>query len=40
MKKIPYGRQYINNKDIIQVSKTLKKDKITTGDEVEKFKKK
>ncbi len=40
MKKIPYGRQYINNKDIIQVSKTLKKDKITTGDEVEKFEKK
>ena len=37
MKTIPYGRQHIDKKDIIQVSKTLNKDKITTGTEVIRF---
>ncbi len=38
MKKIiPYGKQYIDSKDIKIVSETLKKDKITTGPLVEKF---
>ena len=31
MKIIPYGRQYIDNKDKLAVSKILEKDKITTG---------
>ena len=39
MKLIPYGKQHIDNKDIASVAKTLKKEKITTGDEVEKFEK-
>jgi len=37
MKIIPYGRQYIDHKDISAVSKSLKNDKITTGGEVPKF---
>ena len=37
MKTIPYGRQHIDKKDIIQVSKTLNKDKITTGTEIVRF---
>ena len=37
MKTIPYGRQHIDKKDIIQVSKTLNKDKITTGTEIIRF---
>jgi hypothetical protein len=31
MKIIPYGRQYIDSKDIRLVSKALKEDLITTG---------
>ena len=31
MKTIPYGRQYIDSKDIRLVSKALKEDLITTG---------
>ena len=34
---IPYGRQYINQKDIFEVVKSLKKDLITTGSYVLKF---
>lgn len=37
MKIIPYGRQKISNQDVHQVSKSLKNDKITTGDMVVKF---
>jgi dTDP-4-amino-4,6-dideoxygalactose transaminase len=40
MKKIPYGKQHIDKKDIDYVSAVLKKDKITSGEEVEKFEKK
>ncbi len=40
MKSIPYGRQYIDNKDIKIVSDALKKKIITTGDQVLKFEKK
>lgn len=40
MKTIPYGRQFIDKQDILVVTKTLKKDKITTGNEVDKFEKK
>lgn len=40
MKIIPYGRQYIDNKDIRFVSRSLKQDLITTGDYVKKFEKK
>jgi dTDP-4-amino-4,6-dideoxygalactose transaminase len=39
MKVIPYGRQYIDNKDISFVSKALKEDLITTGRYVKKFEK-
>ena len=38
--KIPYGRQFIDSKDISSVSATLKKDVITTGTEVIKFEQK
>ena len=31
MKIIPYGRQYIDSRDIRFVSKALKEDLITTG---------
>ena len=37
MKKIPYGRQYVDNQDIKLVSKALKEDLITTGRYVKKF---
>ena len=40
MKIIPYGRQYIDSKDQSVVSKSLKNDKITTGNQVQKFEKK
>ena len=36
-KIIPYGRQYIDSKDIKSVSKALKQDLITTGYYVKKF---
>lgn len=39
-KTIPYGRQYIDLADVKAVSKALKNDKITTGNEVLKFEKK
>ena len=37
MKIIPYGRQYIDNIDILSVVNSLKQDLITTGTYVEKF---
>ena len=37
MKNIPYGRQYIDSRDIKFVSKALKEDLITTGSYVKKF---
>ena len=37
MKTIPYGRQYIDSKDIRLVSKALKEDLITTGRYVKEF---
>ena len=40
MIKIPYGRQFIDNKDIKQVSKVLKNELITTGKQVGKFEQK
>ena len=40
MKIIPYGKQYIDKKDIINFSNSLKKEKITTGPLVESFEKK
>ena len=40
MKSIPYNSQYIDFKDIELVSKSLKKDKITTGKYVDEFEKK
>ena len=40
MKKIiPYGRQFIDQQDIISVTQSLMKDKITTGLLVDKFEK-
>jgi len=39
MKFIPYGRQFIDSKDINAVKKALKNELITTGNEVEKFEK-
>ena len=36
-KKIPYGNHFINNDDINAVSRTLRNEKITTGQEVTKF---
>jgi len=36
---IPYGRQFISKEDIKNVSKTLKKDIITSGSEIPKFEK-
>ena len=40
MKFIPYGKQHIDNKDVKVVSDALKKEFITTGDEVARFEKK
>ena len=37
---IPYGRQYIDKKDINSVSNVLKKDLITTGPLVDQLEKK
>ena len=37
---IPYGRQYIDKKDLLSVQQSLKNEKITTGAYVEKFEKK
>lgn len=37
MRTIPYGRQFVDNSDIKEVSKALKQDLITTGSYVEKF---
>ena len=39
MKNIPYGRQFIDNKDIKLVTKSLSNDLITTGPFVKKFEK-
>jgi len=40
MAPISYGRQYIDNKDIFSVTQSLKKEKLTTGNQVDKFEKK
>jgi len=40
MKNIPYGKQFVDSKDINEVVRTLKKNKITTGPFVENFEKK
>ncbi len=40
MKYIPYGRQYIDKKDIKAVSRVLKNDIITSGNQVLTFEKK
>ena len=40
MKFIPYGKQFIDSKDVKVVSKVLKSDLITTGHQVIKFEKK
>ena len=40
MKKIPYGRQFIDNKDKKSVVKVLFNELITTGSQVTKFEKK
>ena len=37
MKNINYGRQFIDNKDINEVKKSLKLNLITTGSYVKKF---
>ena len=37
MKYTPYGRHFIDKKDISTVVNVLKKEKITTGNEVKKF---
>jgi len=37
MKIIPYGRQFIDNRDVKKVSNALIQEKITTGTEVTKF---
>ena len=39
-KKISYGRQYISNRDVLLVKKSLKADMITQGDYVDMFEKK
>ena len=40
MKTIPYGRHFIDANDIKSVSKALKQEKITSGNEIFKFEKK
>ena len=40
MKNIPYGKQFIDNKDKKSVINSLSHDLITTGPYVEKFEKK
>ena len=37
MIKIPYGRQFIDNKDILEVSKVLKGKLITTGNKTKEL---
>ena len=37
MKNIPYGRQYVDSRDIKKVASALKENFITTGDYVKKF---
>ena len=37
MKKIPNGRQSINEKDLLSVTQALKRDLITTGNLVDDF---
>ena len=37
MKKIPYGKQFIDSQDILSVQNSLKEELITTGKYVEKF---
>ena len=37
MKLIPYGRHFIDHKDVGSVTKVLKREVITSGSEVEKF---
>lgn len=37
MKLIPYSRQHINNKDIINITKILKSDYLTKGSQTIKF---
>ena len=37
---IPYSRQIIDNKDIRNITKTLKNDLVTTGPKVPEFEKK
>ena len=39
MKKIPYGKQFIDSQDILSVQNSLKEELITTGKYVEKFEK-
>ena len=39
MKKIPYGKQFIDTKDILAVKSSLSEELITTGKYVEKFEK-
>ena len=39
MKKIPYGKQFIDTKDILAVKNSLNEELITTGKNVEKFEK-
>ena len=39
MKKIPYGKQFIDKRDIYAVKKSLSEELITTGNYVEKFEK-
>ena len=36
-KIIPYGKQYIEKRDIVAVTEALKNDKVTTGPYVKKF---
>ena len=37
MKYIPYGKQFIDSTDIKNVANSLKREKITTGNIIEKF---
>ncbi len=39
MKRIPYGRQWIDREDVAAVARTLKSDWLTTGPKVEEFEK-
>ena len=37
MKTIPYGRQYLDSSDVIEVSKALKRNSISGGSLINKF---